>query len=234
MSSLERSSEGAHLALAFIVKNEGRLAIKMMESVLSIVDFVAFVDTGSTDDSVQSLCDFLQRQNVEFVYKSFASERFDEMRNAAIDLVPPRSEWILMLDADEVLTPVDAAGIVQLTQARDVNVWRLPRYNWRDKVGGVVTGYPDYQARLFRNRDDLKIRYSRPVHEVIANYPGTRNVPIEEYKARNGEAPHIHHLKFLLKDKESLRERQRQYERLTAREQAETPLASPGDPDPAS
>lgn len=90
---------------------------------------------------------------------------FARQRNRA--LVASDTEWVLFVDADEVVTPDLGAEVREvITRGSDVGYW-VPRKNilfghWVRHAGWS----PDYQLRLLR-RDAAHYREERTVHELV-------------------------------------------------------------------
>jgi tetratricopeptide (TPR) repeat protein len=86
------------LSLCAIVKNEEDCIARMLASVRGVVDEVVLVDTGSTDKTLS-----IARDHGAKVIQRQWNDDFADARNVSIQhaLHP----WILILDADEELTP---------------------------------------------------------------------------------------------------------------------------------
>ncbi len=127
----------------------------------NLADEVVFLDSGSRDRTPEIAKTF----NVRFYHQDWLG--YAEQKNKAIDLAT--GEWILSLDADEVLTPALAAEIRELMRRDipdDVAGFRIPRVLY---IGDTpVRGggfYPDAQLRLIRKG---RGRFQpRVVHESI-------------------------------------------------------------------
>ncbi len=207
----------SQIALAFIQKNEGSFAVEMLQSVIPIVGFVAFVDTGSEDGSEAEIEEYLASAGVPFASKSIRSERFDAMRNASLELVPDGFEWVLVMDADEILLSKDFGAIRTLVERDDVDVWSLPRFNWIDKIWGELQpAYPDYQARLFRADPRGKIKYDGRVHEVPIGFDNHVRSSHETLEPPHSDNLHIHHVKLFRKAPERMHAADDLYSRLAA------------------
>ena len=121
---------------------------------------VFVVDGGSTDDTIE-----LARQSgaqvVEHEWGGYATQK-----NWALDNLPLETEWVLLLDADEQLTPALRDEIISVAQRGDVDGWYVPRQNiFLGRLLKHAWWYPDYQLRLFRT---AKGRYEdRSVHEHL-------------------------------------------------------------------
>jgi hypothetical protein len=208
------------LALAAIVKDEEKNIETMLSSCLPVIDFVVLADTGSSDRTIELAGNLLRREGVPHEIRQIHFLNFSQARNAALDLMPARIDWILMLDADERLVPEDYQKLLDLLEA-DVDGWLLPRYNFSDaekKIG--VQPYPDFQQRLFRNRHGNPVRYSRPIHETIEGDLNWRHAPQNTtHVGGSPGGPHIHHMgNFQTATEEDRRERKvKLYSRLTVR-----------------
>ncbi|MFN4194353.1 MAG: glycosyltransferase [Thermosynechococcus sp.] len=140
------------LTLCMIVRNEAARLPQCLASVAGVVDEAVIVDTGSEDETVAIARDWGAR-----VYEVPWQEDFAAARNLALSYVT--TEWVLVLDADETLTPAFAALLPEICQQSDWLVVTLLRQEL-----GVVPPYT-YVSRLFRRHPDL--RFERPYHETI-------------------------------------------------------------------
>jgi len=152
---------GPPLSVTIVARNEERTIGDVLRSIGGIADEIVFLDSGSTDRTPEIAQEF----GVRFYHQDWLG--FAAQKNQAIDLAT--GEWILSLDADEVLTPSLQAEIRELLRhgvAEDVAGFRIPRVlyigNTPVRGGGF---YPDAQLRLFRRG---KGRFGpRIVHESI-------------------------------------------------------------------
>ena len=154
-------SGGPRLSVTIVAQNEERTIAQVLAAVTDIADEVVFLDSGSTDRTVE----IAQSFGVHFYHQDWLG--YAEQKNQAIELAS--GEWILSLDADEVLTPALVAEICDLMRrgiADDVAGFKIPRVLF---IGdSLVRGggfYPDAQLRLIRKG---KGRFQpRVVHESI-------------------------------------------------------------------
>ncbi|UMY15560.1 glycosyltransferase [Methylobacterium organophilum] len=183
---------GPTIALAAIVKNEERRIAKMLRSCAGLVSHVTLVDTGSTDGTLDQARAALGDMKVPYNIEHITFIDFAQARNAAIAAVPSSCAWILMLDADEFITPTDARRLAELTTSGDADAYALPRYNLCDELG-TLGRYPDRQARFFRNAPD-RLHFRNPVHEALIT-AGRLGFPQANMVAIGGSmgGPHIHH-----------------------------------------
>jgi len=137
------------LSVAMIAMNEEANLPRTLESV-RWADEIVVVDSGSKDRTLEIAESFGAKTS----YRAFGGH--GEQKNVALDLCT--SEWILLLDADEVLTPELQTEIRQLLECADgrkpqFDAYWIPRLNlyfgrWI-RHGGF---YPDRKLRLFRRR----------------------------------------------------------------------------------
>lgn len=73
------------LILTQIMKNESHVAERMLNSILSIVDGVVVVDTGSTDNSIQIVKDWGIKNNIETHVVEMAFDNFCNTRNKSFE-----------------------------------------------------------------------------------------------------------------------------------------------------
>lgn len=85
------------ISLAMIVKNEARCLARCLRSARSVVNEIIVVDTGSTDDTVRIATELGAR-----VFSFAWTGDFSAARNFALDQAA--GDWILVLDADEIVT----------------------------------------------------------------------------------------------------------------------------------
>ena len=91
------------ICLNMIVKNESKVILRLLQSVLSIIDAYCICDTGSTDDTVKIIEDFFQEKNIpgKIIHEPFIN--FSHNRNVALKACSGISDYVLLLDADMVL-----------------------------------------------------------------------------------------------------------------------------------
>lgn len=86
------------LSLAMIARNEARCLARCLASVRAVVDEIILTDTGSTDATVQIAKDYGARVSHFTWCNDFAAARNFALSQATGD-------WILVLDADETVSP---------------------------------------------------------------------------------------------------------------------------------
>ncbi|WP_373481067.1 tetratricopeptide repeat protein [Geminocystis sp.] len=143
----------SNITLSMIVKNEAHNLSDCLHSVKDFVDEMIIVDTGSTDNTKEIAYSFGAK-----VYDYSWQENFALARNYALEYV--NTEWVLVLDADEVLNPVIIPYIQQVIKEKENLVVNLIRH----EIGALSSPYSQL-SRLFRKHPDIK--FSRPYHALI-------------------------------------------------------------------
>ena len=141
------------LSLCMIVKNEEKSLPRCLGSVRDLVDEMVVLDTGSSDRTVAVAQSFGAR-----VYHFEWYNNFAVARNEALQYV--QGEWVLVLDADEVLT----SDIVPSMQEAIAHPNHLVINLVRQEVGAVQSPY-SLVSRLFRRHP--QVNFSRPYHAMI-------------------------------------------------------------------
>lgn len=133
------------LSVIIITKNEASHIGRCLESV-SWADEIIVLDSGSQDDTV-SLC----RHYTDKVYET-DWPGFGVQKQRALDKA--KGDWVLSIDADEVVTPELRAEIEKALRQERYNGYEIPRlssYCGRQMRHGGW--WPDHVLRLFRRND---------------------------------------------------------------------------------
>lgn len=141
------------LSLCMIVKNEAATLSRCLQSVVDIVDEIIVVDTGSTDTTIEIAESFQAK-----VYSYEWCNNFAAARNYGLQYAT--SDWILVLDADEVLVPEIIPKLQGSMQQDNMLAVTLLRH----EVGAQQSPY-SLLSRLFRHHSH--IQFARPYHELI-------------------------------------------------------------------
>jgi tetratricopeptide (TPR) repeat protein len=144
------------VSLCMIVKNEEAWLAECLESVKDVVDEMVIVDTGSTDRTVDIARGYGARIYHLPWRHDFAAARNESLRHA-------RSDWILILDADERLDAVNRERLRAIVRSKYDGVFvRID-----SPVQSLQSGLVDVSVftRLFRNRPG--VRFEGIIHEQI-------------------------------------------------------------------
>ena len=52
------------ICLNMIVKNESKIIVRLLKSVLRFIDYFVIIDTGSEDDTIQTIHDFFEENEI--------------------------------------------------------------------------------------------------------------------------------------------------------------------------
>lgn len=161
------------LSLCMIVKNEEENIERALMSVKPVVDEMIVVDTGSIDRT-KDIATALGAKVYDFPW----TDDFSEARN--FSLSKATGEWILILDADEVISPSDYEKLRELTHGDSSFIaYSFTTRNYVSLLGvgcfmndGAYSReeagsgwFPGDKVRLFPN--DPRIRFENSVHELV-------------------------------------------------------------------
>ncbi len=152
-------AEGMTMSLCMIVRDEQEMLPRCLETAAPAVEEIVIVDTGSTDATAA-----IARSYGARVLEHLWAGSFAEARN--VSLRAARGDWILYLDADEVLLAEDVPLLRSLTG----RTWREAFYLSETNHTGDLehgTAVTHSALRMFRNRPEY--RFEGRVHEQIAN-----------------------------------------------------------------
>lgn len=134
------------LSVTLSVLNEEKNLSRCLEAVKGLAgEIIVVVDQNTTDDTAKIAREFTNK-----VFFQKHDDNFHRLKKTAIDKAT--GDWILQLDADEVVTPVLAQEIKKTINSNPVeNGFWIPRANYFLgkflRKGGV---YPDHTLRLYR------------------------------------------------------------------------------------
>ena len=86
-----------------IVKNEAPVIRRCIESIRQFIDYVVICDTGSTDGTQDIIRDILKDVPGELHERPW--KNFGHNRTECLDLARGKADYILIMDADEILEP---------------------------------------------------------------------------------------------------------------------------------
>jgi len=194
------------LSLCMIVKNEEAYIAQCLMSVSPVIDEIIIVDTGSTDRTKEIAQAFgAQVYDFQWTYN------FAEARN--FSLLHAHGDWILVLDADEVISSRDHAALTDLIKKQKPVGYSFTTRNYTGNVNteGWVPNdgnyhteeaadgwFPSQKVRLFPG--DPRIQFENHVHELVE--PSLRKEKIEIEKCR---IP-VHHYGRLDRKRDTVKE----------------------------
>lgn len=92
------------ICLNMIVKDEKHVITRCLESVLPIIDYWVICDTGSTDGTQQIITDFMKEKNIPGELHEHEWVNFGHNREEALRLARFKADYVLFMDADDILS----------------------------------------------------------------------------------------------------------------------------------
>ena len=93
------------ICLNMIVKNEENIIERMLKSVIDIIDFFVICDTGSTDNTIKIIREFFSKySHIRGLIAQNKFVNFQDNRNQGLSLCKGMGDYILLLDADHILS----------------------------------------------------------------------------------------------------------------------------------
>ncbi|MBC2736870.1 MAG: glycosyltransferase [Desulfobacteraceae bacterium] len=170
-----RKGKHPSLSLCMIVKNEEKYIPRCLESLKPVVDEMIVVDTGSTDATIDIAAVFGAR-----LFNFKWNDDFAAARNHSLEKAT--GDWILVMDADEVVASTDHKPLRTLIRKhkKDNIAFSIVTRNYTSKYNGIGwvandgtdqtveagCGWtPSKKVRLFKNTPE--VRFEFPVHELV-------------------------------------------------------------------
>lgn len=176
----EPSDARAPLSVLIPVKNEAANLRDCLASV-SFAQEIVVVDSGSTDGT-QAIAEAAGVRVIQFVWNG----KLPRKKNWALEKIPWQHEWVLIIDADERITPELEREIREAICRPEVDGFYLNRRFWF--LDGWINhcGYfPSWNLRLFRHRLG---RYEQI--EIGSDVPSGDN-EVHEHVLLNGRVEYL-------------------------------------------
>jgi O-antigen biosynthesis protein len=186
--SIKKGSKKITLSLCMIVKNEEKFLVNCLKSIRDIVDEMIVVDTGSTDRT-KDIATAFGAQVFDFPWTG----DFSTARNYSLEQA--NCDWILILDADEVISNLDHKRLLKIIDkgkqksvAFDIvtrnYLGKSGAAGWMENDGSYpqeekgIGWYASNKVRLFRNNG--LVRFENPIHELLEASLNQAGIPIEK------------------------------------------------------
>lgn len=155
------------IALTMIVKNEAHIITRALESVADFVDYYCICDTGSTDNTIEVVENYLKENNLSGTVHQHEWKDFGHNRTLSLEACQGFCDYILQMDADEVyvekrddeLTEEYPETILELLEADIVNI-------------ETFLGTLRYSRNLMF-KDGCGVKWEGPCHEYIVSVDGS-------------------------------------------------------------
>ena len=183
------------ISYGITVHNESKELNTLLEILVHKTDAddeIVIVQDGN-DKKVEEVISSWMNQYLDakgiYWYTRKLDGNFSDQKNYVIEQCT--GDYIFHIDADEYPHDTLLSQLKQILEINDVDLLWIPRVNtvegftdedvrrwgWKISEQGWVN-YPDYQSRVFRNRDD--IRWRRPLHEYINGCDTYSHLPPHE------------------------------------------------------
>jgi glycosyltransferase involved in cell wall biosynthesis len=146
------------LSACIITLNEERNLPRLLDSLRRIADEIVVVDSGSTDRTAE----IAREHGARFEFRKWT--HYGEQKNHAAAIAT--SEWILSLDADEVLSSTLQSALLDWKKrVPQFEVYEVARKTWYLGEWIRYSGwYPDFKKRLYRKG---AAEFSGSLHESL-------------------------------------------------------------------
>ena len=179
------------ISYGITVYNEVKELERLLDILLVSIDeqdeVVICVD--GDDENVKTTIELYSIDSRVIHYNRRLDGNFADHKNSVIE--KSSGDYIFHIDADEYPNEILIQQLKQILEINEVDLIWIPRVNtvdgfteqdvqkwgWRVTENGWVN-YPDYQARVFKNRED--IRWTRPLHEYITGCKTYSHLPPQE------------------------------------------------------
>lgn len=133
---------------------------------LTWCDDIIVIDSGSQDRTVE----IANAAGARVLHRPF--DDFARQRNFGLDEGHPRHDWVLHLDADEVVTPAFKRALELLEPKEGIDAYQVPSKTMLHETWLKHSGmYPTYQVRL-GHKD--RLRFIQVGHGQREDLPGKR------------------------------------------------------------
>lgn len=149
-------SGGIKVSLCVIARDEEECIRQCLQSARHIVDESIVVDTGSSDRTTA-----IAEEEGAKVYAFAWGDDFAAARNFALEQAS--GDWVLVLDADEVLEYVGKEEVGRLVAVPGVEGYYL---RIRSFLGNGENLYEDNAVRFFRRKNSY--RFTGAIHEQVS------------------------------------------------------------------
>lgn len=168
------------IGLCMIVKNEEHIIIRCLESVKRLIDYVLIVDTGSTDNTVGVINNWLKNNKIEGNVLHQEWKDFSFNRTHALSEIRKIKEidYVLMIDADEILKYENDVDINKIKSSLNKDLHSINCHFGKIKyLKNTITK----NSKPFSYKGVLhEFLYNNESIEVGETIKGVVNVPIQD------------------------------------------------------
>lgn len=156
------------ICLNMIVKNEEPVIERCLATVKPYIDYWVIVDTGSTDNTMEKIKNFMK--DIPGELHECAWQNFEYNRNQALDLARSKGDYIMFIDADEQLVfekgfslPQDLSkdGYLMTVRDNDIEFLRMllvstkKHWTWKGIMHETILCTEPHQVDVIRHMYNL-------------------------------------------------------------------------------
>jgi hypothetical protein len=162
-SKRHTQNDNIKIALNMIVKNEQDNICRTFDSVIDFCDLFVILDTGSEDDTINTIINYCEQHQKSLYLICYPFERFDITRNIAIEYAKDKSDFLLFMDSNDELKNYNNQLRTHLKE--NINNERSLGYYIKQEwnTNGKIDRY--FNIRLVNSKSNWE--YKAPVHEYI-------------------------------------------------------------------
>lgn len=162
LSTRKDSHSKPRITLSMIMKNEaGNRLREMLENARRYITDAVIIDDASTDNSV-AVCEEVLADIPHRIVKNKTSKFHNEIdlrTQQWEETAKTNPDWILFLDADEIMEDKFAVGIPQLTSMQSIDAYYFRLYDFWDenhyRQDQYWSAHQSYRPFLIRYRPDI-------------------------------------------------------------------------------
>ena len=146
------------ISLCMIVRDEEKTIARCLDSIKDVVDEIIIVDTGSIDKTKEIVAKYTNK-----IYDFEWVDDFSKARNFSFSKAT--KDYIMWLDADDVILPEDREKLKKLKKEMDgkIDIYQM-KYNYSSDNNGNPNLVQTRERILKR---DKNYKWVSPIHEVI-------------------------------------------------------------------
>jgi glycosyltransferase involved in cell wall biosynthesis len=151
------------IGLCMIVKDESHIIHEALQSTLALIDTYSIVDTGSSDNTIEIIKDFYKKHNITGEVHERSWKGFGESRTEALRTCDGKMDYILMMDADDLMVfpPQAKETLVKVLDDVRPNACNI------EIRRGLNNSLEYHRTQIFKANDDWK--YVGVLHEYPTN-----------------------------------------------------------------
>lgn len=152
----------SHLSILIMAKNETKRLDITLQSIKKYANSVVFLDTGSTDDTIDIVTEFCKTNSINLRLRETTFTNFEITRNEALNFAYEHDDidFILLLDVNDELQGGDnLIKFINSEHTKESSAYLLNQHWW----SGTIDSY--FNVRLIKTRKNWY--YKGVVHEYI-------------------------------------------------------------------